>query len=119
MADHPLVCTVATWTTDAGTLARAREIGAALDDIVARALAQTGATDETRTLLHEAVRQLDLLPQPLIVNMPGATWTRCYEQQRGALHQRAVELFGRAEGQRVAPALEYEPTMTLGRSIWH
>jgi hypothetical protein len=42
------------------------------------------------------------------MNMPAPVATTWYEQQRRALHQRAVALFGPRDGQLIAPRLEHE-----------
>jgi hypothetical protein len=66
------------------------------------------------------VQQLDRGPQWFATNMPGATWTRHYEMQRRALHQRALQLFGPRDGARVAPPVEYDalPTPSAGSSAF-
>ena len=114
MSPHPLALAVSNWLTNEDLLARAQQVGEELDALVADALGRTEPTAETAARLTEAVRQLDLLPQSLVANYPGPTWTRYYETARRALTARAVVVFGRAEGARIAKPLEHEPLAPSG-----
>jgi hypothetical protein len=115
MTGHPLAQAAAQWTTDEAAVATQQQIGDEVDSIVAAAL---GSTDPA--VIREAVRRLD---HPGVVwvrmNMPAPVATRWYEQQRRALNQRALALFGPRDGQLIAPKLEHEPFAPAGgRSLF-
>ena len=109
-AAHPLAAAARQWTTDEAVMATQQQIGEQVDGVVAAAVASTDPV-----LIRDAVRALDHPAAGWVrMNMPARVATTWYEQQRRALHQRAVDLFGPRDGQLIAPKLEHEPFAPSG-----
>ena len=114
MLEHPVLTATRRCGQNEADVTRARQTGAALEEVLEQALAIQDATTMSQALLTARVRQFETLVQPYLANCSVHPLPAWVDTQRRALHRHAAELFGAQAAMAIAPDLAHQPLLMPG-----
>ena len=114
MIEHPVLVATRRCGQNEDDVTRARQTGAALEEVLEQALNIQDATTMSQALLTALVRQFEQLVRPYVANCPVHPLPAWVDTQRRALHRHAVNLFGTRVAMAIAPDLAHQPLLMPG-----